>query len=689
MSVFISPVGGVAAQFFDNNGNPLTGGKLYTYAAGTTTPQAAYTTSLGNTAWTNPIVLDAGGRVSSSGEIWLTSGLSYKFVLKNSNDVLIATWDNVSGNGDPAFSFYTPDSASLLAPGPLTVKEALDQITNNDGGSSLIGYLPPFTGSENTTVQAKLAEWVSVKDFGAVGDGVTDDTVAIQDAIDHASTWNKSVFFPEGKYAITQISTNGHTATWYFAEAELLAISNAVSEDCMVKIDAFNSKFYGLKVNLNNKLNYKCAVWWYNDAVASQYNSFFGLTIMQAWRGLVYGEFPGSTSTSLPQSENSIYGFQCYGVWQPLVMNHVNGVLMVSAGQLVSSNDTWGGSFDNTNNFAFVAYAGALTLDSCEVQNSIAALTSYGAIIQGGEVYLNGCITEFDVPFQLSGLLTINGGRVLNTQSATDMFYIGSTAASNSRLKVNDCYIYRNDGAGSFSNKQLVNNTGSADTIQITFSNCDINDWASFVSLTDANNQSVTYDNCRWYPDGTANEFYGVYLLDNRGQNIIDVNTRDTKGYTTDGWYLNNWYGAAPALSLSTDVPNSTYVKSLAVTTAGQAGVFTVDPTSLSTIKATGFRVGQSDKFLVEGWVRFVTGGTDDAYIGLALYDSAGTLLGAPFLAIENAVDAISVSWQYVRGVVTIPSGSTAAYAGFGAWGLTTEVRMCGMKVRRANWNMI
>ena len=317
------------------------------------------------------------------------------------------------------------------------------------GGASLVGYLPAGTGAVATSAQSKLRERVSVKDFGAVGDGVADDTAAIQAAINHTSTWNKSLLFPEGRYAITQITTGEHTCTWYFEEAELLAISNAVSENCIVKIESFNSKFYGIKVNLNKKLNYRCAVWWYNATAASQYNSFFGLTIMQAWRGLVYGEFPGSTSTSLAQSENSIYGFQCYGVWQPLIMNHVNGVLMISAGQLVSSNDTWGGAFDNENNFAFIAYAGALFIEGSEIQNSIAATTSYGAVVQGGEVYLNGCIIEFDVPFQLSGSLTINGGRMLNTQSLTDMFYIGAAAASNSRLKVNDCYIYRNAGAGS------------------------------------------------------------------------------------------------------------------------------------------------------------------------------------------------------------------------------------------------
>jgi hypothetical protein len=97
MAVFLSPIGGAGWQFFDNNGNVLTGGKLYTYAAGTTTPLASYTSSAGNTAHTNPIILDAAGRVPG-GEIWLSSA-RYKFALYTSVNVLIATYDNIAGAG--------------------------------------------------------------------------------------------------------------------------------------------------------------------------------------------------------------------------------------------------------------------------------------------------------------------------------------------------------------------------------------------------------------------------------------------------------------------------------------------------------------------------------------------------------------------------------------------------------------
>lgn len=112
MAVFLSPVGGVAAQFFTNTGAVLTGGKLYTYLAGTTTPAATYTTSVGNVARTNPVVLDSAGRVSGSGEIWI-SPVAYKFILKDSNDVLIATYDNIFGIGATVIQNYTGNGSTV------------------------------------------------------------------------------------------------------------------------------------------------------------------------------------------------------------------------------------------------------------------------------------------------------------------------------------------------------------------------------------------------------------------------------------------------------------------------------------------------------------------------------------------------------------------------------------------------
>ena len=94
MALNLSPLGGAGWQFFDNNGVPLAGGLLYSYAAGTTTPLTTYTTSSGVTPNTNPIILDAAGRPPS--EIWL-SPVAYKLVLKTSAGVQLWSMDNITG----------------------------------------------------------------------------------------------------------------------------------------------------------------------------------------------------------------------------------------------------------------------------------------------------------------------------------------------------------------------------------------------------------------------------------------------------------------------------------------------------------------------------------------------------------------------------------------------------------------
>jgi hypothetical protein len=98
MSINLSAFAGAGAQFFDANGAPLTGGLIYTYAAGTTTPVTTYTSRAGTSANTNPIVLDAAGRTPAS--IWLTGGLLYKFVLKSSTYVQIGSYDSIPAIDD-------------------------------------------------------------------------------------------------------------------------------------------------------------------------------------------------------------------------------------------------------------------------------------------------------------------------------------------------------------------------------------------------------------------------------------------------------------------------------------------------------------------------------------------------------------------------------------------------------------
>jgi hypothetical protein len=144
--VFLSPVGGVAAQFFTNTGTVLTGGKLYTYAAGTTTPLAAYTTSSGSIAHTNPIILDSAGRVPG-GEIWLTAA-QYKFTLQDSTGVLIATYDNIGGIGAASYqvqNFTGTGSQTAFSVSGNVVSVYINGVYQNENTYSVSGSTLTFT----------------------------------------------------------------------------------------------------------------------------------------------------------------------------------------------------------------------------------------------------------------------------------------------------------------------------------------------------------------------------------------------------------------------------------------------------------------------------------------------------------------------------------------------------------------
>lgn len=80
-------------RFFNANGIPLAGGKLYSYQSGTSTPQATYVDAGGLTPNANPVLLDANGEAN----VWLDAALSYKFILKDSSDVTQFTTDGVIG----------------------------------------------------------------------------------------------------------------------------------------------------------------------------------------------------------------------------------------------------------------------------------------------------------------------------------------------------------------------------------------------------------------------------------------------------------------------------------------------------------------------------------------------------------------------------------------------------------------
>lgn len=184
-------------QGFGTDGLPLSGGLLYTYQAGTSTPQATYTTNAGSIANTNPIVLGPDGRPPQ--ELWLVQGQAYRFVLQTSLAVQIATYDNITGVDN----------------GAVQLRADLADSSDAAKGDALIAVKRTFTGSVATTEhawhEAQAANVVS--DLGADNTGSVDATSILASAFALGGV----VIVPPGSYKITSIDATPASSLLIYA----------------------------------------------------------------------------------------------------------------------------------------------------------------------------------------------------------------------------------------------------------------------------------------------------------------------------------------------------------------------------------------------------------------------------------------------------------------------------------------
>jgi hypothetical protein len=115
------------------------------------------------------------------------------------------------GNGADLVAFSAGETLSQAVTADRVFDADLQDSTDPAKGAAIVGYLPKGTGAVGATARNKLSESVSVKDFGAVGDGVADDTAAIHAAIDYAKLRRASVFVPAGVYRVTSGYTQSTT----------------------------------------------------------------------------------------------------------------------------------------------------------------------------------------------------------------------------------------------------------------------------------------------------------------------------------------------------------------------------------------------------------------------------------------------------------------------------------------------
>ena len=569
MAVNLSPVGGVAAQFFDNSGNVLTGGLLYSYLAGTTTPAVTYTSNSGLAPNSNPIVLDAAGRVPSSGEIWLTDGISYKFILQDQNAVQIATWDNIVGinsnfiaftgqsetqtatQGQTIFTLttiqYQPATNNLsifvngskqilsvnyqeTSPTVVTFIDGLnvgdvvefstaEAISTTVSSADDISYVEGGTGSVYRTVTSKLQEFISIKDFGATGDGVTDDTASIQKAINAIVTSGhpSMLYFPAGTYKCLSGITIDVGYVSCFGEKAILDFSYVGDIVCITFTTTLGSSgnpyynrdsvFSGMRIvgpgtsaatgMYFNTLNVG------NNLGPAQFN-LSSINMLNFKHGVRIGNH----SYCIKFTQSNIGGC-AIAYYSPTT--DIAGNAIVDSGELLGFdtgtlyNSTIGFQNDNSNaDFSFVntsfdycsnllvkITAGQAAFLGCHLETSALAIetTTNSITTFSGCLFINN--TSNNKFINLDGFSTFNGGRIAANATSTNLVY----GTVNSRVTMiglhvqgltlvassvfNGVYYYQNPNTSEIYTNNLISTKSRVDA-QFFFS-------SNLVSITTLN----------------------------------------------------------------------------------------------------------------------------------------------------------------------------------------------------------
>lgn len=211
----------VRQQFFDSNGAPLAGGKVYTYAAGTSVPLAAYTDAGGGTALANPVVLDAAGTAA----LWL-SAASYKLVIKDAAGVTIETIDSVSAvslaqlQSEQTFSSLTVNGDTTID-GDETVTGLLTTATLDVTGTAHIeGALTAaslaVTGNETVGGTLDVTGETTLAGLSAGATTVASLTIGATSLTDFINALIPSLTAMPGALVISDVAVSGNWVVFTF-----------------------------------------------------------------------------------------------------------------------------------------------------------------------------------------------------------------------------------------------------------------------------------------------------------------------------------------------------------------------------------------------------------------------------------------------------------------------------------------
>lgn len=209
MSVLFSPFGN--SQYLDENGAPAVGYTVTTYAAGSSTALASYTSSTGLVPNANPTTLNAAG-LNPNGQFWLTSGLSYKFIIKDAGGVEVDSVDGVTGVNDPAV-ISTSDQWVAYSGTPTYISATSFSVAGDQTGTFQVGRRVKSTNSGGTVYSTVFSSTfgavttvVLINDSGTLDIGLSAVSYGLLSA--SSSSVPQTVFAPMAECRLTKSGAN-------------------------------------------------------------------------------------------------------------------------------------------------------------------------------------------------------------------------------------------------------------------------------------------------------------------------------------------------------------------------------------------------------------------------------------------------------------------------------------------------
>ena len=587
-----------------------------------------------------------------------------------------------------AFGQAQITAASIsVAPGaPFITATALDALTEAVANTLYLTpavantlYLPvyPVTTAEAAvgTPPNLIYPPGSPRRWGAVGNGINNDTAAVQNAINTSPSYSG---YPGDIYGVTTVTFAQNNQVARFNGSRIRGISQSATSAAVV-IQCNFCNFYDYWVELTGipgqptpNPNYVTASWWSNNA-GTQFNNIFGCYHTNAVRGMVYGQLPGNAATSTIQSENKVYGWQTTSVSNPFFQNSVEGFIHFSNPIFFRDNSGWTG-------------APALAATARALENEVGDLFA-----QGGEIIFSSSVAGFGcdlagctlVGMEWEGAASaqivgdgvqVIGGQYLNTQQNTSAFVVAAGVTGD--LKISDMTLLRELGVGATAEQPMINASAANPSFTTILSNTRSEEWPW--GLASHNVRLVTggisvYKNHRLHITGTDPN---IYNINTPVDSLIADSIFDRFGYTSGltGWNLAT---SASGTTMTQDTSlagppgfnaNSIHLHSTGGAIASSAG-------------GAAVQVRPGETYWVSGWAQIAAGASGNTQVGVDLMG------GTPsFIPIADATSIGSGVWTFVEGPVAVPPGNGNAFMAIGMQCTgTADMFVTDLRVRRAS----